>query len=247
MTRRPVVRGAWSCAGVAALILGGAGPAAAQFMDRRVTVFALADQLEYNGTGSGRPVQWDVAGWVGNSYTRVWIKSEGDWNTVGRGGQFDLRAEYSWLMSPFWDVQAGVRLEARRSGTGTDTRGHLTFGLLGLAPYWFELEPELFIAQDGQVAVRLTAEYDLLLTQRLIVQPRFETSAAFSENRTFGVGSGLNYVEPGLRLRYQIRRELAPYIGLDWLRRFGGTARLARANGEDSGDLALVAGMRVWH
>ncbi len=247
MTRQRAVRAAWSGAGVAAVLLGLASPASAQFIDKRITVFTRADQLEYNRTGSGRPVQWDASGWIGNSYTRLWIKSEGDWNTVGRAAQFDLRAEYSRLITPFWDIQAGVRLEARRSDTGTDTRGHLTFGFLGLAPYWFELEPELFIAQDGQVAVRLTAEYDLLLTQRLIAQPRFETYAAFSENQTFGVGSGLNYVEPGLRLRYEIRREFAPYIGLDWQRRLGGTARLARADGEDSGDLALIAGVRVWH
>ena len=247
MTRRSAVRAAWSGAAVAAAICGLPGPAPGQFVDRKITVFTLADQLEYNRTGSGRPVQWDLSGWVGGSYARLWIKSEGGWNTVGRGGQFDLRAEYSRLITPFWDLQAGVRLEARRSGARTDTRGHLTFGLLGLAPYWFELEPELFIAQDGQVAVRLTAEYDLLLTQRLIAQPRFETYAAFSENQTFGVGSGLNYVEPGLRLRYEIRREFAPYIGLDWLRRLGGTARLARADGENAGDLGFVAGVRVWY
>jgi copper resistance protein B len=245
---RPCVRwAAWSGAGLAAASLGGAGPVAAQFVDQRIAVFALADQLEYNRSVAGRPFQWDVSVWVGNSYTRLWIKSEGDWNTVGRGRQFDLRAEYSRLITPFWDFQAGVRLEARRSGTRTDTRGHLTFGLLGLAPYRFQLEPELFLAQDGQVSIRLTAEYDLLLTQRLIMQPRFETYAAFSENRTFGVGSGLNYIEPGLRLRYEIRRELAPYVGLVWLRRLGGTARLARGNGQDAGDLALVVGLRVWH
>lgn len=247
MTGRRAMGVAWSGAGVVAAILGGAGPAAAQFVDQRIAVFALADQLEYNRNGAGRPVQWDLSGWVGNGYTRLWVKSEGDWNTVGRGGQFDLRAEYSRLITPFWDFQAGVRLEARRSGTRTETRGHLTVGLLGLAPYRFQLEPEVFIAQDGQVAVRLTAEYDLLLTQRLIVQPRFETYAAFSESRTFGIGSGLNYIEPGLRLRYEVRRELAPYVGLAWLRRLGGTARLARGNGQDARELALVAGIRVWH
>lgn len=247
MTRRRGARAAWTGLGVTAAILGLAEQASAQFMDKQITVFTLADQLEYSTTGSGRPVQWDVSGWVGDSYTRLWVKSEGDWETVGGTRQFDLRAEYSRLIAPFWELQGGVRLEVSRRGARTNTRGHLDLGLLGLAPYWFELEPELFIAQDGQVAVRLTAEYDLLLTQRLVAQPRFETYAAFSENQTFGVGSGLNYVEPGLRLRYEIRRELAPYIGLDWQRRLGGTARLARAAGEDAGDLALVAGVRVWH
>ena len=220
--------------------------AEAQFMDRQITVFTAADQLEYGTTQPGRPIRWDLAGWVGNSYKRLWIKSEGDWNTSGGGNEFDLRAEYSRLISPFWEIQGGVRLEGLRRGSRTDTRGHLEFGLLGLAPYWFQLEPELFIAQDGQVSARLTAEYDLLITQRLIAQPRVETYVAFSENRTFGVGSGLNYIEPGFRLRYEIRREFAPYVGVNWFRKLGGTASLARRDGEKFGDPALVIGVRAW-
>ena len=223
-----------------------AGSASAQSIDRQVTVFTLADQFEYRTSGAGRPLQWDLAGWVGNSYNRLWVKSEGDWNTTGGGTELDLRAEYSRLISPFWELQGGVRLESRRRGNRTDTRGHLDVGLLGLAPYWFQLEPEIFIAQDGQVSARLTAEVDLLLTQRLIVQPRFETYAAFSENRKFGVGSGFNYVEPGIRIRYEFRRELAPYVGVEWLRQLGGTARLARGDGEAVSSPALVVGMRAW-
>ena len=232
--------------GATAAILALANGVSAQFVDRQTTVFTLADQLEYGTTRPGRPVRWDLAGWVGNSYTRLWVKSEGDWNTVGGGKEFDVRAEYSRLISPFWEIQGGVRLEGRQRGNRTDTRGHLELGLLGLAPYWFQLEPELFIAQDGQVAARLTAEYDLAVTQRLIAQPRVETYAAFSENRRFGVGSGLNYIEPGLRVRYEFRRELAPYVGVNWFRQLGGTARLARRDAEKVGDLALVVGVRAW-
>lgn len=232
--------------GATAAILALASRAAAQYVDKQVTVFTLADLLEYGTTGSERSLRWDLAGWVGNSYTRVWVKSEGEWNTAGGGTRFDVRAEYSRLIAPFWELQGGVRLEARQRGSRTDTRGHLEVGLLGLAPYRFQLEPELFIAQDGQVATRLTAEYDLMLTQRLIAQPRFETYAAFSENRTFGVGSGLNYIEPGFRLRYEFRREFAPYVGVDWFRQLGSTARLARGDGETVGDLALVVGVRAW-
>lgn len=247
MTRQLVVRAASTGAGMMAAILGLARPAAGQFMDKQITVFTRADQLEYSTTGSGRPIQWDAAGWVGTGYSRLWIKTEGDWETVGGTRQFDLRAEYSRLISPFWELQGGIRLEQRRWSTRTDTRASLDVGLLGLAPYWFEVEPELFIAQDGQVSTRLTVEYDLLLTQRLILQPRFETYAAFSENPTFGIGAGLNYVESGARLRYEIRREVAPYAGLAWIRRLGGTARLARNDGGPVSDLALVFGVRVWH
>jgi copper resistance protein B len=232
---------------MAAACLSVAGPVAAQHMDTHLAVFTLADQLEYNGTGTGRPVQWDVSAWVGTSYTRVAIRTEGGWNTLDSAAEFDLRAAYSRLISPFWELQAGARLEVSRRADGTDTRAHLAFGALGFAPYWFQLEPEVLIAQDGQVAVRLTAEYDLLLTQRLIAQPRFETYAAISENQAFGVGAGFNYVEPALRIRYEIRREFAPYLGLEWQRLLGDTARLAEADGQDAGELALLVGVRVWY
>lgn len=246
MMRIGGARVGWIGVGLAAALLGLPERASAQLMDQEIAVFTLADQLEYNPTGLGRPAQWDLAGWIGDSYTRLWIKTEGDWETVGGARTFDVRAEYSRLITPFWGLQGGVRVEAHRRANRTDTRAHLDVGLLGLAPYWFELEPELFIAQDGQVSARLTAEYELLLTQRLVAQPRFEVYGAFSENQTFGVGSGLNYVEPGLRLRYELRREFAPYIGLDWLRRLGSTARLARLDGQGAGDLALVFGVRAW-
>ncbi len=233
--------------GVLAGVLGGAGPAEAQFMDRGTAIFARADQFEYRPTGAGKPLQWDASGWIGDSYTRLWIKTEGEWETVGGARQFDLRAEYSRLISAFWELQGGLRIEHHRRGDRTDTRASLDVGLLGLAPFWFELEPELFIAQDGQVSVRLTGEYDLLLTQRLILQPRFETYAAFSQNERFGIGAGLNYLEPGFRLRYEIRREWAPYAGLFWTHRLGPTARLAREDGGSTSDLAVVFGLRVWH
>lgn len=241
-----VTRAARIGIGFAALTLLAGAHAGAQYMDRQVTHFMLADQLEYRSSSTGRPVQWDLSGWIGNSYSRVWVKSEGDWSTMARDRDFDIRAEYSRLIAPFWELQGGVRLETRQRANRTDTRAHLDVGLLGLAPYWFELEPELFIAQDGQVSARLTAEYDVFITQRLIAQPRFETYGAASENWAFGVGSGLNYVEPGLRFRYEFRRELAPYVGVEWYRKLGSTADRARDDGERIGDLALVAGMRAW-
>ena len=240
------IRPLLSMLAVLATGVGLASRASAQFMDRQITVFTLADQFEYRPSGSGRPLQWDLAAWVGDSYSRLWIKSEGDWNTARGGTELDLRAEYGRLVLPFWELQGGVRIEGRRRGNLTDMRAHLELGLLGLAPYWFQLEPEFFIAQDGQVSARLTAEQDLLLTQRLIVQPRLEVYGAFSENRTFGVGSGFNYVEPGVRIRYELRRELAPYVGVEWLRELGNTARLARSDGEATSKVALVAGVRVW-
>ena len=246
VTRRRVRRALRAGAGVTVLSLALAGRAPAQYMDRQINLFTRADQFEYRSSVPERPLQWELAGWVGNSYTRLWVKSEGDLSTAGEGGDFDVRVEYSRLIAPFWELQGGVRVESRRRGDRTDTRSHLSVGLLGLAPYWFQLEPEFFIGQDGQISARVTAEYDLVITQRLVAQSRVEMLGAFTENREFAVGSGLNYVEPGLRILYEVRREFAPYVGVEWRRQYGGTARLARTNGDVASDVALVVGLRAW-
>ena len=121
------------------------------------------------------------------------------------------------------------------------------FGLAGAgAPYWFEVEATAYISEDGDLSAALEAEYDLLLSQRLILQPRFETSIAVQEVEEYGVGQGINDIELGLRLRYEIRREFAPYIGVSWSRKIGETADLAEDEGEDTDVISFVAGVRVW-
>lgn len=120
------------------------------------------------------------------------------------------------------------------------------FGLEGLAPYWFELAPALFVSEHGDISARLAATYDVLLTQRLILQPRLDLNAALQDAPKFGVGSGLNNVEAGLRLRYEIRREFAPYVGVTWIRQLGQTADLSRAAGSPVDDLRFVLGLRLW-
>ncbi|HUF26008.1 MAG TPA: copper resistance protein B [Gemmatimonadaceae bacterium] len=128
----------------------------------------------------------------------------------------------------------------------TRTRAHLALGLQGLAPGWFELEPTLLVSQHGDVSANLTASYDLLFTQRLVLQPRLETHAAAQGVPEFGVGSGFNDVELALRARYELRREFAPYVGVLWSHRFGDAADLARAGGEPVRELSWVAGLRLW-
>ena len=119
-------------------------------------------------------------------------------------------------------------------------------GAAGLAPYWFEVEPTLYVSDDGDVSFRLEATYDLLLTQRLILQPRFELDAAASSTPEFGIGAGINDIQLGLRLRYEIRREVAPYVGVSWTRKLGNTADFARDEGEDVDSLGAVVGLRFW-
>ncbi len=155
-------------------------------------------------------------------------------------------ARLSRTFAPFWDLQVEVRQDVL-FGSGPDRdRTFAVLGVEGLAPYWFEVTPALFISDDGDVSTRFTATYDLLLTQRLIAQPRVEVNAAAQDARKYGVESGFNDVELGLRLRYEIRRELAPYIGVSWLRKLGDTADLAREEGDDVDALGVVVGIRVW-
>ncbi len=220
--------------------------AAGQVSDNQIYSLVLFDIAEYSLTGDTNPVRWDMLAWVGGDFTRLWIKSEGNVATVGGGGEAEIQALYSRLFSPFWEWQVGVRLDVRYGGGENRTRAQAVIGLEGLAPYWFELEPAVFLSQDGDVSARVTATYDMFITQRLIVQPRVEVNAAIQEVPEFGVGSGVNDLELGLRLRYEFKREYGPYLGLNWLSRFAGTADLARQAGGTVSDVALVGGMRLW-
>ena len=209
--------------------------------------YLLVDQLEYRLKDGADTFRWDVVGWYGGDYNRLWLKTEGEWRTSGeRGGEAEVQALYGRLIAPFWDFQVGLRYD-QFSGAGFDrSRGFAVIGLQGLARYRFELEPALFISQDGDVSARLTATYDLPLTQRLILQPRLDFDAAVQSAEKFGVGEGVNSIGLGLRLRYEIRREFAPYIGVQWLRRLGETADLSRRGGGRAEDIAVVFGVRLW-
>ncbi len=217
----------------------------AQVADNEIYSLILFDLFEYRRTGEANPVSWDMLGWIGGDFTRLWIKSEGAVATTGGGGEAEIQALCSRLFSPFWEWQIGARVDVRY-GSGEVARVLAAVGLEGLAPYWFELEPTLFVSHQGDVSARLTASYDMFITQRLIAQPRVEVNAAVQDVPEFGVGSGLNEVDLGLRLRFELRREYAPYLGVGWVRRFGGTADLARQAGEDVDQLAIVGGLRIW-
>ena len=218
----------------------------AQVMDNKVYSLVLFDLLEYQHTGAENPVTWDMLWWIGGDFTRLWIKSEGARSTTVASGDVEVQALFSRLFAPFWEWQAGLRLDTRY-GAGTDrTRVLAVVGLEGLAPYWFEVEPAVFVSHEGDISARVTTTYDMFVTQRLIAQPRIEVNAAVQDVPEFGVGSGLNDLDLGFRLRYEIRREYAPYVGISWLRRFAGTADLARLSGGAVSDLAAVGGLRVW-
>lgn len=208
--------------------------------------FVLFDLLEAAPSQVGGPLQWDMIGSIGKTYDRFWIKSDGDLSTARRGGEMEFQALYSRLIAPYWEAQAGVRFDVGYTDARTRTRAQLVVGLEGLAPYWFELEPAVFVSQDGDVSAGLTGSYDLLVTQRLVLQPRLDVAAALQKVEAWNVGSGLNSIGLGMRLRYEIRREFAPYLGLSWTRLTGGTADMARREGERTSTLSLVLGVRLW-
>jgi copper resistance protein B len=201
----------------------------------------LVDQLEWrDGDGTNGPA-WDAQGWHGTDYNKLWFKTEG----VRLGSTTDdARAELLWdrIFSRWWSAQAGVRHDF---GSGP-SRDWLALGVEGLAPYFFEIEATAYAGDAGRTAARFRAEYELLFTQRLILQSELEVNAYGKEDPEKHIGSGISDLQLGLRLRYEFRRELAPYFGVAWLRRLGSTADMARASGEDPSVLQVVAGIRLW-
>ena len=202
----------------------------------------LLDQLEYAHDNHGNnAVFLDGEFWYGGDFDKLWFKAEGE---SAKGKLEDLRSEALWnhAISTYWGTQLGLRQDF---GEGPG-RTWAAFGVEGLAPYWFETEATFYVGQDGRSAVRVQFEYEELLTQRLILQPKFEVNLYGKNDPQRGIGSGLSDAELGLRLRYEIQREFAPYIGLVWRQRYGRTADFARAQGERSGELQFVAGLHVW-
>ena len=216
--------------------------------DSKPHIFMLFDLLEYRAYNSGPATfTWDFVGWIGGDYNRLWIKTEGDLNLRrGNGVQGDLQLLYGRLIAPFWDFQAGVRFNGIMGpGRPRNGRAYAVVGFQGLAPGNFDVEPSLYISDRGEVAAELTVSADLYLTQRFVLQPRLEVQASVQGDKQFSTGKGVNQTDLGLRLRYDIRKDFSPYIGVSWQRKYGGTASIARAEGEPASAVAFVAGLRV--
>lgn len=201
----------------------------------------LLDQLEYAYSARGNSEFIDGQAWYGRNFDKLWVRAEGEMSD-GRVG--DLRTEALWdhAISAYWSTQLGVRHDF---GEGPD-RTWAALGVQGLAPYWFDTEATLYVGEGGRTAARLQLEYEALLTQRLILQPKVEVNVYGRDDPQRAIGAGLSDAEFGLRLRYEIRREVAPYIGIVYRQRYGHTADFARAEGEHADDLQFVAGLHAW-
>ena len=207
-----------------------------------VTSLVMANFAEWAPRSGKDSYRWEGEAWFGGDINRLTLKSEGEGLSGDGLNRAELQALYSRSVGPYFNLQAGVRhdFEPRPSRT------YATIGFEGLAPYWFEVSGAAFLSNKGDLSARLEGYYDQRLTQRLIIQPRAELNLAASNDRATGVGSGLSDVELGLRLRYEIRREFAPYVGVTYDRKFGRTADYARTGGEDVEDARVVLGLRAW-
>jgi copper resistance protein B len=216
------------------------GPRQLRLADEHNFASLLVDRLEWVDTNPGTG-DYDAIAWFGNSYNRLVLKAEGAFSS---SELLDARTELLWghAVATYWDTQLGVRND---SGEGP-SRNWLAFGVQGLAPYWFELDITGYVGNDGRTALRASAEYELLLTQRWILQPRAEMNLYGKDDVENGIGSGLSDVTVGLRLRYEVTRQFAPYIGVAWGGKFGQTADLAQAAGEKTRETSFVAGVRFW-
>ena len=211
-------------------------------MDNAPAWQVLFDKFGVSRNRDGQnALQWDGRYWYGTATDRLLLKSEGE-RESGGGSQGKVEAFWSHAVSPFWDLQLGAR---RDIGTGPK-RNWAAIGIEGVLPYNIELETTAYVGASGRTALALKAEYDLLLTQRLIFTPELEASLYGKSDPARGVGSGLSSGSLSLRLRYEVTREFAPYIGVSFDRKFGQTARYASDAGDSRSQTALIAGVRFW-
>lgn len=199
------------------------------------------NRLEAWDADEGTGQAWEGIAWFGTDTDRLWLRSEGE-RVGGHTESADLEVLYGRSVSPWWDVVAGVRHDFKPG----EARTWAAFGVQGMAPYRFEVSATAYVADDGQVAANVEAEYTLRLTNRLVLQPLVEVDIAAKDDPHYGIGRGATGVEAGLRLRYEFSRRFAPYVGVVHERALGDTADYRRVAGESARDTRVVAGVRIW-
>ena len=209
--------------------------------DRGLNYFVLFDQLEWQAAEGANGVNIDSRGWIGRDRDRLWFRAEGD-GEGGRVGEAQTHVLYGRQFARYWDLVGGIRQDFRPGPAQT----WAAFGVQGLAPYWFDIEATGYIGASGRTHARFEVEYELLFTNRLVLQPLFEAELVGKSDPERGVGAGLSTTDLGFRLRYEIKREFAPYLGVTWSNKWGKTADFAEAAGESTGGARFVTGLRLW-
>lgn len=201
----------------------------------------MIDQFEKRYADGKDPLILEADAWIGQDLNKAWFKIDAE-HVDGELEELELQVLYSRAIDPYWDLQIGWRHDDKP----VPQRDWLAIGVKGLAPYWFETDAALFIGGNGQVNARLQAEYEWMLTQRWVLSPEVEASFYSDDDPAHDIGAGLSKVQAGLRLRYEIKREIAPYIGFNWTGKFGDTADFAKTMGKDARDSQFVVGVRTW-
>lgn len=208
--------------------------------DDPLLTYINIDKLEQTDIGGDNHQAFEGEGWVGYDLNKLWVKTEHEF-ADSQTEEADIELLYSRAVAPFWDWQVGLRHHFEPV-----SRDWLAVGFKGLAPYFFETDVFLYAGDDGNLALKAELEYELLFTQKLILSPEIEASAYSQSDRGLEVGSGLSNIKTGLRLRYEITRQFAPYIGWEWQKKFGETADYAREENAAVSDGQWVMGLRAW-
>ncbi len=206
------------------------------------TITVSVEQLEYRAVDGTDGYAWEAEAWYGGDIDRLVIATEGEGEFGHAPEQAELRAVWRHALDPWWNLELGIRHDF----SPNPHRSYAVIGIEGLAPYWFEVGGRLFVSDKGEVHARAEASYDQRITQRMILQPRIELNAAFQDVPALRLGGGLESIELGARLRYQITPRSGTYIGVHWESKLGGTADLARAAGKKSSSVSAVFGIRAW-
>jgi copper resistance protein B len=209
--------------------------------DNAIRAQLLLDRLELYRASDSHGQSLDAQAWIGGDLDKLWFKVDGE-RSQGKLGATRTEVLWNHAIATYWGLQAGVRHDF---GDGPG-RTWAAVGVQGLAPYWFDLQATAYVGQGGRTALRIEPEYDLLLTQRLVLQPNMKLSLYGKNDPARGIGSGLSDMEAGLRLRYEFSRKFAPYVGVVYNRKFGTTARYANAAGASASETRLVGGVRIW-
>jgi copper resistance protein B len=219
-----------------------AAPLGPPVQDQRVYAHALLEQFEYRAGGSDSVSRWDGEAWLGTDTNRLWIRSEGEVNRHGEVADGQQELLYDRPITSFFDLQTGLRLDLD-SAAG---RAWAAIGVEGLAPEFLHVSAAAYAGDGGRFAAKLQLSCDELVTQRWILQPELELNAYSADDPSRRIGSGVSDLDAGLRLRYEIHRKLAPYLGLGFRRAFARTAQYARADGDPAGTFSVLLGIRTW-
>ena len=209
--------------------------------DQAVNFFVLLDQFEWQAAADGSGLNVDGKEWIGRDRNRLWLRAEAD-SEEGRIGDAQAHVLYGRQFSRWWDIVGGIRQDFQPGPAQT----WAAIGVQGLAPYWFEIQATAYVGASGRTHARFEVEYELLLTNRLVLQPLVEVEIFGKSDPERRVGAGVSTTDAGFRLRYEFRREMAPYVGVTWSNKWGKTADFAEAVGDATGGSRLVAGARLW-